>query len=335
MTTTVHQPPPGPPAGPTSPRPIGRAIGRAVAVAAGFLLILAGVVLAMFLWRESAYDVVETSTTHADVNRVQLDLRAVGDVELVIAERDDVLVEKRVETTGRGIDVDESVAGGTLTVSSTRCPNDWFILATRCAASFVIHAPPGTELMGAAAHGALTLDGPTGSVDVSTRHGDVDARGIVGPAHLETRHGNVTVTGVEGAVTLDTRHGNVEVVDPAGTVRVTSGHGRVAVRGGEGDLHLDTRHGSIIVSGTRSGTAEMTTRFGDVEFHPGSAPTPVRIETSHGDVDVRLPADAPAYAVSTSASGAARVEIATDPDSDHHLDVRTRHGTITVEPAGS
>lgn len=332
MTANVRHDLPPPTVGPPPPRPVGRAIGRALVVTAGFLLILAGIVLALLLWRSEAHEVTETSTTHTGVDRIELDLRAVGTVDLITHDSDEVVVQRRVATTSRGTEVDEVVEGGVLTVSSTRCPNDWFVLFDRCSASFRIRAPEGTEIAGASAHGNVTLDGPTGAVDLRTSHGSVDARGSVGPVNLETRHGNVSVTDLEGALTLDTRHGSVEVVDSVGTIRVASGHGRITVRGGEGDLHLDTSHGSIEVTGTDVGVAELETKFGGVEFHPGSAPTSVSIATSHGDVDARLPDDAPPYAVTTSASGNTRVDIATDPASDHHLDIETRFGSIDVRP---
>jgi hypothetical protein len=68
-----------------------------------------------------------------------------------------------------------------------------------------------------------------------------------------------------------------------------------------------------------------------VRFAAVTAPSPLQITTSHGSVDVRLPSDAPPYAVATDArSDRVDVGVATDPAADHTMDIQAGHGSIEV-----
>lgn len=333
MTTELQRSP----ADPTAAAPIpsvGEASRRVTAVVLGLLLIVAGLALAGFLWSEALVRVEESTTTHAAVERVVLDLGADGNVEVRVHDADEVVVHQRVERTITGGDASQQVVGDALELRSQRCGSWVSVPLIRCSASFVVTVPATTEVVGELRHGWITLVGLGGGADVWTRHGSIEATDVAGPLNLRTDHGSVDVTGASDALHVVTGHGAVRISDVAGTTEVSSGHGRVVVDGAAGDLAAETDHGGIEVTGTTGEAITLVTGHGSIDLRPAVPPTSAELTTSHGDVTVALPPDAPPYDISAvGARRAADIDVATDPTADRRLELRTGHGRIDVHHA--
>lgn len=311
MTTDLDRPPTARSAPPSG---VGPASARLVRVTLGLLLIATGIAGGLFLLGDRFSQVERATTSHPEVDRVVFDLNANGDVEVVVGDADQVVVEQRVETSIRDLDVSLSVSDGDLLIHSASCGWSFAPLPDRCSASFVVTVPAATVLTGRAGHGSIALVGVEGDVTLTTGHGSITASDTGGLLDLRTGHGSVTVSGAQGDAVLD------------------SGHGSITVRGGgRASLEARTGHGSIVAEDGGHEVAALRTGHGSVRFEPSGAPADATVTTSHGDVVVLLPRDSPPYAVSTDASGRrVDVGVATDPAAEHDLEVVTGHGTIEI-----
>lgn len=129
-----------------------------------------------------------------------------------------------------------------------------------------------------------------------------------------TSNGPITLTGIDGLVDVSTSNGPI-TLDRVESVRVDA----------------RTSNGRIIATGLRSPEVEVRTSNGRVSLHFDASPTRVSARSSNGEVEVMVPSDSPAYAVSASTSnGQTRIDIRTDPASTSSMTLSTSNGDITA-----
>ena len=137
-----------------------------------------------------------------------------------------------------------------------------------------------------------TLEVPTG-VDVSG----------------STSNGAIELTSVND-VEVRTSNGRIELEDIAGTVDVETSNGRIEGRGLGGDgIRAETSNGAIDLALDSAQDVEATTSNGAITLVVPDEPFRVSADTINGKTDI---------------------DIATDPDADHVLELRTSNGRITV-----
>lgn len=195
----------------------------------------------------------------------------------IVTGGDQLVVDMSVSTGFWGGTVSLEQDGETVTLRQD-CP---FIVGWGCSGTFEVTVPPGVEISGETANGAITAIGTDSSLSVGTSN---------------------------GAITLD------DISSP---------------------VDVSTSNGSIV--GTDLGTTELAARTsnGEVSLAFSTAPSSVVVETSNGEVEVVLPADTPAVALSTKTSnGEVTSDIRTDPAAADRIDVRTSNGDIEVRYSG-
>lgn len=296
----------------------------------GFVLIAAGVVAGLALWTEVLATVEETRTTHPAVDRLVLDLEENGTVDVVTHDADEIVVEQHTRTWFRDVEVTQAVAGDELRISTARCDRGWIQFNSQCSASFLVTVPASTSVTADVRHGELRLAGIR-QAQLRTGHGEIDVTDVTGRLDLRTGHGNLAVSGAGDDVVVHTDHGEVALADVQGGATATTGHGNVTVARVGGPVEATTDHGVVEAVDTRASTVTLLSGHGDVSFAPVTSPSSAVLDTDHGDVSVALPRDAPPYAVSADASGReVDIEVATDPDAQDSLELRTGHGRIGV-----
>ena len=143
--------------------------------------------------------------------------------------------------------------------------------------------------------------------------------------------GRIRVTGVGGPVDLDLGDGSASVSGARGRVAIHTRSGRIEVYDSDTDLDLSTGNGSITVDGVAAASVSARTNNGSVRLSFSTPPTSVDARTGTGHLDVLLPADAPAYALTTdNAIGSVDAAIRTDPVSEHRMSLATTVGRISV-----
>lgn len=319
-----------------APPPLGEAAGRLVLVLVGVVLIGGGLVLGGWLWTIAAIDVEESTATYDPTGRLDLDLRTDGAVEVRVHDRDDIVVETRTETVWQDVEVSASETDGVLRLRSETCRR-WWVPLDRCSASFVVTVPADTAVTGTLRHGAVTVAGVTGAVDLETRHGAVELRDLGGDVTVLSRHGAIAAERIDGRLIAETRHGRIELTDVLRDADVRTRHGAVTVLRGLGALRVATDHGRVEVIDTGATDVTLTSGHGAVSFSSTSPPGSLTVATQHGAVDVAVPTgDDVVYAVTTSSDqGREAVLVPTGSPTQGvagRIDVRTSHGAIEVRP---
>jgi hypothetical protein len=137
------------------------------------------------------------------------------------------------------------------------------------------------------------------------------------------------------AVLGGTSDGHLLLSDLTGPLDVHNADGGVELRDVSGRLRLSTSDGSVRAEGLASGQVTVDTADGSVQLSFAKAPTSVRASTSDGSLEIVVPKDGTAYAVSVSVSdGSQSVDVPTDPASSRRITVHTSDGSVRILPAG-
>ena len=244
----------------------------------GLALVLVGaMLLALSLAANTLATTTTTTAAFDGVDRIEFDLSASGDVEVVGADTDRVEVERTVRRLFGGTQAVQEQTDSTLRIES-QCRMR--VMSIGCRAEYLVTVPHDMLLAGSAANGALEIVGVAGPVDLSTSNGDITFAGGQDPVTLRTSNGRIDVR--------DTRSAHLEVVTSNGDVRVEAATA-------PDTLVTQTSNGRIDVL-LPDGTAyavEANTSNGrtDVEVATDPAATSVvEARTSNGDISIR-PAD--------------------------------------------
>jgi Putative adhesin len=134
-------------------------------------------------------------------------------------------------------------------------------------------------------------------------------------------------------VTAESSSGDLRASDLSGA-DLESSSGELEVRAIAGDLRLKSSSGDLEAHDLAATTVDADTSSGDVELTFGSAPTDVKVESSSGDVTVKVPSDQPYKVDAETSSGETQV-FASDPGSARSIRVATSSGDVDVEHAGN
>lgn len=222
----------------------------------GIALVLVGAMLLTLSLLSNTLATTTTTTTAFDgIERIELDLGASGDVEVVGADTDRVEVERTVRSLLGGTRVEQSQHEATLRVSSD-CRMRVFSIA--CSADYRLVVPHGTVLAGGASNGGLEVAGVDGMVDLSTSNGDI------------------SFAGGEQAVSLVTSNGRIDIDD--------AGADHLEVTTSNGDVRIEsTTPPASLVARTSNGRIDV--------LLPDGVVYAVDVDTSNGRTDVEVPTD--------------------------------------------
>jgi hypothetical protein len=201
-----------------------------------------------------------------------------------------------VNTSAHETDVKRTVHyGGSAPAQTAHFTGSTLVLGigcgNNCSVSYQVTLPATAAVDGSTSSGNITVSDMS-SVDVITNSGDIVANRVGGPVTASASSGNVTVTAVTGTVDLHATSGDVVANDLAGPTN-----------------RLDTISGNITAA--LSASSDLTAR------------------TTSGDIIVKVPAGT--YHVITQAiSGAVHINIPTDPNAPHTLDLHVTSGDIEV-----
>lgn len=186
--------------------------------------------------------------------------------------------------------------------------------------------------------GTVELDLRGGAGDVVLREGGEP--GIVAEKHWSFREPEVRVSTVGGvtsasldcssAARLGQCWADWAVTVPAGMpVVVRAGVGDVDVAGLTGAVTVHGSVGDVQVGGAPS-SLDVSTSVGSVDVVLSEPASSVRLRTSLGDVDLRLPGDVAYDVDARSAVDAPVVEVETSSASEHDVEVSTSVGSVVI-----
>ncbi len=152
---------------------------------------------------------------------------------------------------------------------------------------------------------ALT-QGTRGDLRLQSHAGRLRFLNHVGPLEVDTYGGAVEVSKVQGDVKLTNFIGSSQVQELVGSLAVDSYSGRVVVERSEGSLHMRGARAPVQIS-SHKGAIEGQVREGALVIELAEAAPSIRVESTTGPLQVRVPASIGAQVYVSSKQGALAV----------------------------
>ncbi|MFN3162363.1 MAG: DUF4097 family beta strand repeat-containing protein [Pseudohongiellaceae bacterium] len=139
-----------------------------------------------------------------------------------------------------------------------------------------IRTAAGGDIYADTSGGNIEVGEGAGRVELDTSGGTIRAGWAMGPLIADTSGGNIFLEGSETSVEADTSGGNIEIRRSNGPVYADTSGGSITIRQSRGPIRADTAGGRV--------EAELLAFSGERD-------ATVELESSGGDVIVRIPAD--------------------------------------------
>ena len=164
--------------------------------------------------------------------------------------------------------------------------------------------------------GSITIGDVDGNVVADTSGGHIKIGNVRGDASADTSGGNITIGDVIGRMVADTSGGNIDVGEGGGAVVLDTSGGTIRAAWASGPISADTSGGNIYLAGSdtsvvadtsggnividkSNGSVYADTSGGNITIRQSVGP--IRADTSGGRVDAEL--------ISTSGSGDTSIEL--------------------------
>lgn len=126
------------------------------------------------------------------------------------------------------------------------------------------------------------------SFTAESTNGQIVIAELTGELHLKTTNGEVKSARTSGDITLETTNGRLELSDHRGDAHLESTNGELVVNRHTGGLEANTTNGSISLDGAFK-QLKTKTKNGKVHIVASQVEGDWEVETSHGDIDLKLP----------------------------------------------
>ncbi len=141
--------------------------------------------------------------------------------------------------------------------------------------------------------GSIRIGNVGGDMSADTSGGDIEVGEGGGRVELDTSGGTIRAAWAQGPVVADTSGGNIFLAGSAQSIEADTSGGNIVIERSHGSVYADTSGGSITIRDSR-GPIRADTSGGRVDaelaFFDGSRDATVELESSGGDITVRIPA---------------------------------------------
>jgi len=142
--------------------------------------------------------------------------------------------------------------------------------------------------------GDIDIGDVTGDIYADTSGGDIEVGEAGGSVELDTSGGTIRAGWAEGPVVADTSGGNIYLAGSAVSVEADTSGGNIEISRSDGSVYADTSGGSITIRQSR-GPIRADTSGGRIDAElaafSGSRNANIELESSGGDVTVRIPSN--------------------------------------------
>ncbi|HYK53476.1 MAG TPA: DUF4097 family beta strand repeat-containing protein, partial [Candidatus Eremiobacteraceae bacterium] len=180
-----------------------------------------------------------------------------------------------------------------------------------CSVSYELHVPAGAHVTVSSASGDVDVRGISGPVRVSATSGDVEIHDVGGQVSVQSSSGDITTSNLASSLDAFTASGDIDAKDLTGDAslgtdsgsvdasfdRMTAVH-QVRMNSASGDVSITVPRGAgfTIDASTSSGSMDSNLKLpiherdsgATVHAQVGSGSTNVQLETSSGDIDVKM-----------------------------------------------
>ena len=142
--------------------------------------------------------------------------------------------------------------------------------------------------------GSIRIGNVGGDIYADTSGGDIEVGEGAGRVELDTSGGTIRAGWAMGPLVADTSGGNIYLDGSETSIEADTSGGNIDIRRSNGPVYAETSGGSIMIQQSR-GPIRADTAGGRVEAellaYSGARDSTVELESSGGDVIVRIPAD--------------------------------------------
>jgi len=123
---------------------------------------------------------------------------------------------------------------------------------------------------------------------VSTAGGDLSLVGIKGKNILKTSGGDIEIKNHNGELNVSTSGGDIHLDDASGTMDLSTSGGDITCSNFKGSLNLATSGGDISLNGSDT-KIDASTSGGNIVLDYTGENKGIELETSGGDINIKLP----------------------------------------------
>lgn len=146
------------------------------------------------------------------------------------------------------------------------------------------------------------------NTNINTSGGDIKAGEIKGNNMLRTSGGDVWIKNTDGVLKISTSGGEINLESNSGDMEVSTSGGNIKAREFKGNISATTSGGDIMMKGSDS-KIYAETSGGDVVLEYSGENKGIDVETSGGNIQIKLPADFNATAKMYTSGGEIECEL--------------------------
>jgi len=140
------------------------------------------------------------------------------------------------------------------------------------------------------------------SVDVITGGGNLSVTNLTGEIKLNSSGGNIKLSKIVGRVDVSTAGGNLKYDNILGDIMSSTSGGNVKILNFNGNVNVSTSGGNMELEGM-NGEVVATTSGGNIKLVYAGRNQGIKLNTSAGNINVRVPEDFDAEADLTTSLG--------------------------------
>jgi len=199
----------------------------------------------------------------------------------------------------RQYNVDLETGGGSIEVA----PIEGTVRADTSGGRIEIGRVSGGDVFADTSGGRIEIADVDGNVSADTSGGSITVGNVTGNVQADTSGGSIRIGDVGGDIYADTSGGNIEVGDGSGRVELDTSGGTIRAGWAMGPLIADTSGGNIYLDGSDT-SVEADTSGGNIEIERSNGPVyadtsggsiqirqsrgPIRADTAGGRVEAEL-----------------------------------------------
>ncbi|MGE5431748.1 MAG: DUF4097 family beta strand repeat-containing protein [Syntrophomonadaceae bacterium] len=137
---------------------------------------------------------------------------------------------------------------------------------------------------------------------IKTSGGDIKIYDLNGSIRFETSGGDISLINTKGYTDLSTSGGDIKLENTSGDMKMSTSGGDIQVHNFNGNLKASTSGGDMNLDG-KGGRVEASTTGGDITLNYSDTNYGIDLETSGGDITVKLPGNFSANADLSTSGG--------------------------------
>lgn len=269
----------------------------------------------------------QASDTFQSQDRVEVDNRTSGSVEITTADVDQVHIERTLRTSPLR-EVDESIDhSGQGVHIQAHCPGpDLFF--TTCAADYEITLPAQSHAQVHTTSGQILASGLQGPMQAHSTSGRIQIQDHQGPVRAQSTSALLHLSNIQGPVQAQTTSGDIDLTGQGEQARASTTSGQVDLSGFTAqNVQADSTSGDVSIGDFTD--AEASSVSGNIQIHSNQQLHTLTVDTTSGNVTAQVP-DQDYDLSGSSTSGDRQIGVDTSPQAGAQITIDTVSGSVEL-----